>query len=175
MLFFVVVNIINAITTCAFTLQHTPLPIHYLHVVDHCLKQDELVITLNTHHTPYWHCSTLCHLVDTPWGLAAPGCVGKVHIVLQVRTNIQTHALTGGPYSTQNTSLHRGHPRQQRGKADSIPASWKGKTLHTAHLHRWVDCSLQQRLLYSQLEQNWSPPQPLHFFHFLSKHRCLLS
>ena len=42
-----------------------------------------------------------------------------------MRTNIQTHASTGAPYSTQNTSLHRGHPSQQRGMADSIPASRK--------------------------------------------------
>ena len=42
------------------------------------------------------------------------------------------------------------------GIAYSIPASWKEKTLHTAHLHRWVDSSLQQLLFYSQLEQNWS-------------------
>ena len=47
-----------AITTCAFTLQHTP------HVVEHCLKQAELVITANTYYTPHSHYSTLCHLQD---------------------------------------------------------------------------------------------------------------
>ena len=31
----------------------------------------------------------------------------------QVRTNIQTHAPTGGLYSTQSTSLHRGNQREQ--------------------------------------------------------------
>ena len=71
------------ITTCAFTLRHTPLATHHLQVVDHCLKQAELVITVNTHHTPYSHCSTLRHLQDgitwgrhTLRGFAAPGCVG---------------------------------------------------------------------------------------------------
>ena len=173
--------------TLTLTVQLQSLPVHshydthhcphHLHVVDHCLKQAELVITANTHHTPHSHCSTLRHLQNgltrgahTLRGFDAPGCVGKVHVVSQVRTNIQTHAPTGGPYSIQNRSLHRGHPRQQRGMADSIPASWKEKILHTAHLHRWVDCSLQQLLLYSQLEQNWRHLQPLHFFHFLSSH-----
>ena len=66
-------------------------------------------------------------------------------------------------------------PKTVRGKADSIPASWKEKTLHRAHLQRWMDSSLQQLLLCSQLEQKWKHQQPLHFFHFLSSYIGLLS
>ena len=52
----------------------------------------------------------------------------------------------------------------------SITGSLKEKTLHTSHLHRWVDSSLQQLLLHSHLEQNWRYPQTLQFHHFLARY-----
>ena len=56
-----------------------------------------------------------------------------------------------GPYSTQHSSEET---QNSRGMDYSIPASLKEKTLHTAHLHRWVDSSLQ----------------PVQFLHFLLRH-----
>ena len=47
---------------------------------------------------------------------------------IYMRTNIQTHAPTGGAYSTQNTSLHRGHPRGQ-GQGQFHPNLMEGKDI----------------------------------------------
>ena len=52
----------------------------------------------------------------------------------QVRTNLQTHAPTCGPYSTQNTPLHRGHPRQQETRPIPSRHHGKGREKHSTQL-----------------------------------------
>ena len=115
-----------AISTCAFTLWNTPLPIHHLQVVDHCLKQAELVITVNTPHTTHHthivpHCVTYKIVsleVDTHWG----GCCPRVCGLGNWWSLLYTKHIT--PQRTPKTAQRHGrlHPSLMEGK-DTLHSS----------------------------------------------------
>ena len=134
--------------------------------------------TTHTHHTRIVpHCITYKMVsleVDTHWGGLLPQGVWARYtchrwgLTSKHMPQLVDFTLHKAHHSTEETQESKRHGRFH-------PSLMKGKTLHTAHLHRWVDSSLHQLLLYSQLEQIRKHPQPLHFLHFLSSYIWLLS